>query len=145
MLKDYSNEKINSDRVIKILLIHDLGEIYAGDTIIYSSETSELKDKDAAGVVKLLSFLPESKCEEYMIFWHEFETGETLEARFAKAIVRVPPLLHNIHNSGQTWKKQNISKEQVFSLNSRNNNGNLELWKIIKSKLEQAVVDGILT
>ena len=68
MLKDYSNEKINNDRVIKILLIHDLGEIYAGDTIIYSSETSELKDKDAAGVVKLLSFLPESKCEEYMIF-----------------------------------------------------------------------------
>jgi len=144
MLKDYANEDINIDRVIKMLLIHDLGEIDAGDTVVYSSETKENKKKEAAGVERVLSFLSKSKRKEYMDLWYEFESGESPDSKYARAIDRVPPLLHNMHSEGHTWKKNNISKEQVFALNSRINEGSTELWKSIKSKLESAVVNGIL-
>ena len=127
-----------------MLLIHDLGEIDGGDKIIYASESKEQKDKEAAGVERLLSFLPGKIHNEYMALWFEFEAGETADSKFAKAIDRVPPLLHNIHSNGHTWKKNNISKEQVFDLNSRINEGSHILWESIKTKLEEAVLNGIL-
>ena len=139
MLKDYANEKINIDRVIKMLLIHDLGEIDSGDTIIYESENKELKDKEAAGVRRLLDMLPNGKTKEYMNLWYEFESGKTNDSKFAKAIDRVPPLLHNIYGQGNSWNKYNISKDDVFSLNQRINEGSQKLWEVIKEKLNEAV------
>jgi putative hydrolase of HD superfamily len=144
MLKDYANEEIDIDRVIKMLLIHDLGEIDGGDKIIYSSETKDQKDKEALGVKRILGYLPEKEQNEYMALWYEFEAGETSDSKYAKAIDRVPPLLHNIHSNGYTWKKNNITKEQVFSINGRINEGSSTLWENIKAKLEKAVADGIL-
>ena len=144
MLKDYANDHVDIDRVIKMLLIHDLGEIDTGDTIIYASETSDLKSNEAAGVERLLSLLPEGKLEEYMELWHEFEAGETADSKYAKAIDRVPPLLHNLHGDGHSWKKHNVSKEKVFSVNSRIGEGSDGLWEVIKGRLEDAVSSGIL-
>ena len=144
MLKDYANEEINIDRVIRMLLIHDLGEIDSGDTIIYASETPELKDEEANGVRRLLDILPEGKTEEYMALWYEFEAGETADAAYAKSIDRVPPLLHNLHGDGHAWKKNNISKEQVFNVNKRIAKGSQPLWENIEKRLEGAVEDGLL-
>ena len=144
MLKDFANEKIDIDHVIKMLLIHDLGEIDAGDTIIYSSETLEQKEKEAKGVKRIFNLITKSKSIEYMAFWNEFETGETAESKFARAIDRIPPLLHNLYGSGNSWKENNILKEKVFSLNRRINEGSEELWKVIESKLDEAVTKGIL-
>ena len=144
MLKDFANEKIDIDHVIKMLLIHDLGEIDAGDTIIYSSETLEKKEKEAKGVKRIFNLITKSKSIEYMAFWNEFETGETAESKFARAIDRIPPLLHNLYGSGNSWKENNILKEKVFSLNRRINEGSEELWKVIESKLDEAVTKGIL-
>ena len=144
MLKDYSNEPINIDRVIKMLLIHDLGEIDAGDTIIYASETKELKEKEEAGLRRVLNILPEGEAEKYLSLWREFELGETVDAKYAKAIDRVPPLLHNLNGNGHSWKDNNVPKEKVFALNSRIAKGSTELWDVLKGKLDKAVVDGIL-
>lgn len=144
MVKDYANEEINIDRVIKMLLIHDLGEIDAGDVIIYKSETKELKDKEAAGMKRLLEMISDEVYEEYMPLWYEFEAGETADSRFAKAIDRVPSLLQNLKGKGHTWKKHNIPKEQVFSINSRIDKGSSELWNALKSQLEKAVDEGVL-
>ncbi len=144
MLKDYANDEINIDRVIKMLLIHDLGEIDAGDTIIYESETQEVKDKEAAGLKRILDLLPEGEADQYMQLWYEFEQGETADARYAKAIDRVPPLLHNLHGNGHSWKENNVPKERVFELNSRIAKGSGKLWDALQTKLGQAVVDGIL-
>lgn len=144
MLKDFANETIDIDRVIKMLLIHDLGEIDGGDKIIYSSETSEQKDKEAAGVERVLGYLPAEAREQYMALWYEFEAGQTPDAKYAKAIDRIPPLFHNLHSNGHTWKKNNITKEQVFSLNSRIGEGSQAVWEFVKSKLEEAVSNGIL-
>jgi putative hydrolase of HD superfamily len=144
MLKDFANEPINIDRVIKMLLIHDLGEIDTGDIIIYASETDKLKAEEEAGVRRVLSILPKGMVEELMELWHEFESGETSDSRFAKAIDRIPPLLHNIHGGGHSWKKHGITKDQVFSLNQRIEHGSEELWSVIRSMLEDVVNEGIL-
>lgn len=144
MLKDYANEEINIDRVIKMLLIHDLGEIDAGDTIIYASETAELKKEEEEGVKRILNILPEGKIDEYLSLWHEFELGETGDAKYAKAIDRVPPLLHNLNGGGHSWRDHNVPKEKVFGLNSRIEKGSSQLWDVLKDKLNKAVDEGIL-
>jgi len=144
MLKEYANEPVDIDRVIKMLLIHDLGEIDAGDTIIYASETPELKAKEEEGLKRILDLLPEGQADQYLSLWHEFEEGESADAKFAKAVDRVPPLLHNLHDSGHSWQKHNVPKEKVFALNSRIANGSSDLWSVIEAKLNTAVDTGIL-
>ncbi|WP_444923110.1 HD domain-containing protein [Microbulbifer sp. DLAB2-AF] len=144
ILKDYSNDPIDISRVLKMLLIHDLGEIDAGDTIIYSSETNEAKTKEKKGLERLLSLLPGNMNIELMKLWEEFESGETADARFAKAIDRIPPLLHNIYGEGHSWKQYGITKDQIFSLNARIGKGSEKLWSEISSMLEGAIKDGIL-
>ncbi|MEN9657541.1 MAG: hypothetical protein RL571_1006 [Pseudomonadota bacterium] len=144
MLKDYANEAINIDRVIKMLLIHDLGEIDAGDTIIYASETLEIKQAEANGIKRLLALLPEGSGDEYLQLWYEFEAGESADAKYAKAIDRVPPLLHNLHGNGHSWSAHQVPKEKVFAVNSRINQGSAPLWQVLETKLQAAVANGIL-
>ncbi|WP_396586331.1 HD domain-containing protein [Bermanella sp. R86510] len=145
LLKDFADEDIDIHRVIKMLLIHDLGEIDAGDTIIYKSETSELKAQEADGISRLLNILPSDMAEEFMALWYEFEAGATADSRFAKSIDRVPPLLHNIHGGGHSWKKHGITKDKVYAVNQRIEAGSKELWSVMRNKLEKAVDDGILS
>ena len=145
MLKDYANQAIDIDRVIRMLLIHDLGEIDAGDTIVYASDNKETHAKEAAGIKRILGLLPDNKGQEYIELWDEFEAGETAESQYAKAIDRVPPLLHNLHGKGLSWKENKVSKEKVFALNSeRISKGSQALWKAMDKKLNQAVESGIL-
>ncbi len=144
MLKDYADEDIDINRVIKMLLIHDLGEIDAGDTIIYESEKPGLKEQEAAGVRRLLDMLPEGTTDTYMKLWFEFEAGESPDSRFARAIDRIPPLLHNIYGEGHGWKKNKITKEMVFDVNSRIGKGSEKIWRAIREKLHDAVNSGIL-
>lgn len=144
MLKEYANEAVDIDRVIKMLLIHDLGEIDAGDTIIYASETPELKAKEEEGLQRIFDLLPEGQADQYLSLWREFEEGDSDDAKFAKAIDRVPPLLHNLHDNGHSWQKHNVPKEKVFDLNSRIASGSSELWSVLESKLNTAVETGIL-
>lgn len=144
MLKDYANEPVDIDRVIKMLLIHDIGEIDTGDTIIYQSETVELKTQELAGLKRVFAMLPDNHGEEYIALWQEFEAGESIEARFAKAIDRVPPILHNLNREGESWKKHGISKEQVFSVNQRIAKGSEALWEVISNELYKAIDQGHL-
>ncbi len=78
MLKDYANEPVDIDRVIKMLLIHDLGEIDAGDTIVYDSDSSAVKAKESAGISRVLNLLPEEESAQYLSLWYEFESGDRL-------------------------------------------------------------------
>ncbi|BCD99781.1 HD domain-containing protein [Marinagarivorans cellulosilyticus] len=144
MLKDFADDTIDIDRVIRMLLIHDLGEIDAGDTIIYASETAENKAKEEAGVKRLLGLLPDGQGDEYLVLWQEFELGETPDAIYARAIDRIPPLLHNLHGDGHSWRDNNVPKEKVFGLNSRIEKGSKDIWRVLKGKLEEAVDAGLL-
>ena len=142
MLKDYADEPIDINRVVRMLLIHDLGEIDAGDKIIYESETAEQKAKEEAGVWRILSMLP-GEPKEYLQLWREFEAGESADSKYARAIDRVPPLLHNLHGDGHGWRQNNISSDTVLNLNARIGLGSQSLWRVIKSKLHKAKEQGI--
>ena len=144
MLKDFANEPVDIDRVIKMLLIHDLGEIDAGVTIIYAGETAEQKSQESAGLRRIVGMLPPGKGDEYLSLWEEFEAGQTNDAKFAKAIDRIPPILHNLHGDGHSWKDNSIPKEKVLSLNSRIEQGSKSVWKVIETKLNDAVAQGLL-
>jgi putative hydrolase of HD superfamily len=144
MLKNYANENIDINRVIKMLLIHDLGEIDAGDTIVYKSETPEVKEAEARGIDRILGFLPKEVHSEYLALWYEFEDGKTHDSKYARAIDRIPPLLHNIYGNGHSWKTHNISKEKVFSVNIGIQEGAKSVWQSIETKLNEAVINGIL-
>lgn len=114
ILKDFANDDINIDRVIKMLLIHDLGEIDAGDTIIYSSDSPDIKTKELDGVKRILEILPPDQTKIYLELWEEFSLGETPDSKYAQAIDRIPPLLHNLHGEGHSWRDNNVSKDKVF-------------------------------
>lgn len=144
VLQEYANEPVDIQRVLKMLLIHDLGEVDAGDVIVYAAETAAQKAREAEGVKRVLGLLPESQAEHYLELWQEFEKGETAEAKYAKAIDRLPPLLHNLHGEGHSWKEHRISKERVFGLNSRISEGSNALWQALQPMLQQAVEDGHL-
>jgi len=127
-----------------MLLIHDLGEIDAGDSIIYASETAELKAEEEAGIRRLLEMLPATTAEEFLQLWQEFEAGKTAESRYAKAIDRVPPLLHNIHGNGHSWKKHGITQDKILAVNQRIEGGSEQLWSVMRNKLEKAFEGGVL-
>ncbi len=143
MLKDHANDAVNIDRVLRMLLIHDLGEIDAGDTIVYAEQSAEQKSKEENGVRRLLDMLPASQAEEYLCLWQEFEKGETADALYARAIDRVPPLLHNLHGAGHSWQSHNIGFDQVLKLNSRIEKGSKPLWDVLKSRIQAAKDEGL--
>ena len=144
MLKDYANEDIDIDKVIRMLLIHDLGEIDAGDQIVYAEQDASRYDQEREGVKRVVGKLPGKQGDEYLALWEEFEAGESAESRYARAIDRVPPLLHNLHGNGHSWKENRVPKEKVLSLNSRIAHGSELLWQVLQERLEQAAVDGLL-
>ena len=143
-LKEFTNEEIDIQKVIMMLLIHDLGEIDAGDTIIYESETLENKEKEAEGVKRILKMLSKDQGDEYLSLWYEFEEGRSAESIFARAVDRIPPLLHNLRGNGHSWRENNVSKEKVLALNSRIGEGCEEVWDVLKGQLHEAVEAGIL-
>ena len=144
MLKDYSNETIDINHVIKMLLIHDLGEIDAGDTIIYQEDMQEVKLKELEGIRRIFGLLPAEISDEYIALWEEFEFEDTAEAKFARAVDRVPPVLHNLHGDLHSWKDNDIPIDKVLHVNSRIKLGSESIWEVIESRLNKVADSGVL-
>lgn len=137
VLQDYADVEIDINRVIKMLLLHDLGEIHGGDVIIYRSETPEQKQAERCGVQALLSKLSQSQAQEYLALWDEFEAGETADSQYARAIDRLPPLLQNLHDDGHSWRLHSISLEKVLQVNQRIGLASPSLWQRLQHKLQE--------
>jgi len=143
ILKGYADPDIDIMKVMTMLLIHDLGEIHVGDTIIYESETEEMKAKEGQGVKDLLSYLGGDVAGELMDLWLEFEAGQTKEAAYAKAIDRIPPLLHNLRGDYCSWKDHGISLDKALGVNQRIEKASPDLWRHIKGLLEDGQARGL--
>ena len=137
ILQGYSNDDIDIGKVIMMLLVHDIGEIDAGDTIVFDTNP-EVKQKEMECVQRVFSMLPENMCGMAMSLWEEFEFGESEDAKFARAIDRVPPILQNVHNHLSSWKEHDISMQQVIDTNLIVAEGSADLWIALKSKIEKA-------
>lgn len=145
ILEEYSAEKIDVNRVIKIALVHDLVEVYAGDTFAYDSkgyEDKEQREKDAAD--KLFGILEPSQGAQIRALWDEFEAGETAEARYANAIDRIQPLLLNYLTDGHTWKQGGVTSAQVYKRMDIIRTATPELWSIVEGVIKSSLEKGIL-
>ena len=145
ILSEHANEPVDILKVVKMLLIHDLVEIDAGDIFLYDSvlnHTNTLAEQKAAE--RIFGLLPDDQAKEYIATWEEFEASETPEAKFARAMDRLEPLLQNVSNNGGTWKEFNVSYEQVIGKKSVIKNGSETLWEFAKKLIDESVEKGIL-
>jgi putative hydrolase of HD superfamily len=103
LFQEHANEPVDITKVIKMLLLHDIVEIDAGDTFVYDVQASQLQEqKELEAAERLFGMLPEDQGEELFTIWREFEQAESSEAKFAKALDRLIPMLLNYHNQGQS-------------------------------------------
>jgi putative hydrolase of HD superfamily len=101
-------------RVMRMLLVHDLVEIDAGDAYFYDPAANAAKDeRERAAAERIFGLLPDDLADDLRAVWQEFEAAETPEARFAKGMDRLMPLLHNHHTQGRSWREHGIRREQV--------------------------------
>lgn len=144
-LSEYANESVNLTRVIEMTLIHDIVEIDAGDTFAYDPigmQTQLEREKKAAE--RIFGLLPSEQKDYLFSLWQEFEAKETPEAKFAAAIDRIQPLLHNCLTEGRAWKAHGVKLSQVYARNKHIAEGSSLLWAYTKQLLKQAIKNGYL-
>jgi putative hydrolase of HD superfamily len=146
VLSEYADGKdIDLCRVMKMLLIHDLVEIDAGDTYCYDDEgrkDQSLREEKAAE--RIFNLLPADQTRTFRELWDEFEARVTPESRFANALDRIQPFLHNYFTNGKIWQENNIKSRQVISRMKPVNDGSSILWNYVSSLIEDSVKKGFL-
>ena len=143
-LVQYAAEPVDADRVIRMLLVHDVGEIDTGDTIFYTEEgLSDRKAAERSAVTRIFGLLPEPQRGEFLSLWEEFEAGETPEARFAHAADRAMPVILNLANDGQSWRENGIAYERVLArVGPPIRNGCPALWDYLEGRLTAMYENG---
>ena len=130
VLSEYANEDIDVLKTMKIVLIHDLIEIYAGDTYAYDSKGNESKrGRELAAADRLFNILRKDQAEEFRALWDEFEENITPEARFANTMDKIQPLMLNNASEGRSWEEHGVHASQVYGRNEKTHLGSEELWK----------------
>ena len=147
LLRDYAEHDIDINRVVKMLLIHDIIEIDAGDLFAFAEsedhQAQALKEEKAAQ--RLFGLLPAEQYDEYKTLWFEFEAAESNDAQFAKSMDRILPLVQNMNNQGGSWAKHKIKRSQVLKRNQYLEYVAPKLWEFVQSQANLAVENGWLT
>ncbi len=137
-LAHYAEAPVDVDRVIRMLLVHDIGEIGTGDTIFFFQEgLAERKAGELATVTRIFGMLPDGQGAKFLALWQEFEEAETAESRFAHAVDRAMPVLLNLSNDGQSWRENGIAYETVVRrVGPPVRTGCPALWEYLEARLE---------
>lgn len=145
VLAEHSNEPIDVLKVLKMVLIHDIVEIDAGDTFIYDTQKDHCNTKEERKAAnRIFGLLPKEQANEFIDIWEEFETGETAEAKFARTMDRLEPLLQNVSNEGGTWREYGVHYDKVFEKKKSMEEGSAVIWNYTKNLLEESVRKGFL-
>ena len=129
LLSEYANEEIDVLKTISMLLIHDLVEIDAGDTYAYDEEAKKTqKERELAAADRIFGLLPEDQGKKFRALWEEFEACETPEAKFARTMDNVQPMMLNHATDGKSWKERGVQLSQILKRNERKKEGSKELW-----------------
>ncbi|UCF61412.1 MAG: HD domain-containing protein [Anaerolineaceae bacterium] len=146
LLAEYADSKINLGRVLELILIHDLVEIYAGDTYCYDEDqTVDQEEREAQAADRLFALLPMDQSTRLHELRNEFEEGSSMEARFAASLDRLLPLLMNHYSQGRLWKEHAITADQVLTRNRHIQAGSQSLWSFAQSIIEDSISKGYLT
>lgn len=145
ILAEHSDKPIDVLKVLKMVLIHDIVEIDAGDTFIYDSVKSHTNtDEELIAAQRIFGLLPAGQAEEFIAIWQEFEDGLTDEARFAKTMDRFEPLLQNVSNNGGTWAEFNVPYQKVYDKKKAIKDGSATIWRYAENLIDESVDKGIL-
>ena len=146
VLGEHAPGDIDLARVLKMLLLHDIVEIDAGDTFLYAdSYASAAKaERETAAAERIFGLLPEDQASEFRMLWQEFEARQSEEAKFARALDRLQPLLHNHGNGGGTWREHGITAEQVVARKHLIAEGAPALWEAALALIEDSIRQGYL-
>lgn len=143
VLAEYSDDPIDVRRTLELVLLHDLVEIYAGDTPIYSAAAGRSQvDREREAADRLFALLPADQEQRFRALWDEFEERSTPEARFAKAMDRLQPLLLNFNSRGGTWKTPGVTDDVVRSRKSVIGGGSRALWDYAQKLIELGAARG---
>lgn len=145
LFKEYCIEEPNVERAIKMLVVHDLIEIYAGDTFAYDVNGNQDKaEREALAADKLYSQLPEEQGAELRALWEEFDAMETVDAKYAACMDRLQPLLHNTLTEGHTWRDGGAVRPQVEERSAIIKEFMPEVYNWIKKNIDRSVANGWL-
>lgn len=143
LLSEYANEKIDVLKTVTMLLIHDIVEIDAGDTYAYDEEGLKTqREREVKAADRIFGMLPEDQAKKFRDLWEEFEAKSTAEAKFARVMDNVQPMMLNAACDGQAWIEHGVHLSQIMKRNEITPKGSEELWKyayetFIKPNVEQ--------
>lgn len=146
LLAEHSNfQNLDTLKVLKMVIIHDIVEIDAGDTYIYDEEAKRTQvEREAQAAERLFGLLPKDQSQAFHDLWIEFETEASNEAIFAKAIDRLHPMMLNYLAEGKTWIEHGVTEDQVRTVNRKIEDGSASLWNYTDSLIRDAVAKGWL-
>ena len=145
LLREYSNEPVNIAKVMLMCLIHDVVEIDAGDTYAYDAEAKKTQQaREDAAKERIFSLLPDDQKVELIALFDEFEACETAEARFARAMDNLQPILLNNSNNGDDWREHGVTAAQVYQRQSRSKLGSAALFAVIDGIIRENIAKGNL-
>ena len=145
-LAEHANSRsLDVLRVLKMLILHDLVEIDAGDTFAYDTQAmAHQHEREAVAADRIFGMLPADQAREFRSLWDEFEARETPESKFAAAVDRFQPMLLNCSTQGAAWKRHGITRDRVIARNSYIAQGSEALWDYAARMVEEAVAAGNL-
>jgi putative hydrolases of HD superfamily len=145
LLAEHANQPVDVARVVKMVLVHDIVEIDAGDTYFYDSAAGlDKSERERAAADRIFGLLPTDQGMELRELWDEFEDGSTADARFALALDRFIPQLHNYYTKGRSWAEHGITADRVLERNACIADGSAKLWECARALLDDAVAKGFL-
>ncbi len=146
VLAGHANEPIDLEKVMKMVLIHDIVEIDSGDVFVYdTAKNHDNFDEELKAARRIFGILPEEQAEEFINLWIEFEEMKTPESKFARSLDRLEPLLQNASNNGGTWREFDVKYDKVIEKKKAIKDGSEELWKFAENLIDESVEKGILS
>ena len=135
LLSEYAKEEIDVLKTVTMLLIHDIVEIDAGDTYAYDEEAKKTqREREVKAADRLFGMLPEDQGKRFRKLWEEFEARETKEAKFARAMDNLQPMMLNAATDGKAWVEHAVQLSRIMKRNERTAEGSEVLWEYAKEK-----------
>jgi putative hydrolase of HD superfamily len=140
VLAEHANEpRLDVLRVLKMLILHDLVEIDAGDTFAYdTARMAGQHEREAVAAGRIFGLLPADQAAEFRALWDEFEEQRSPESRFAAAIDRFQPCLLNSQTEGAAWRRHKVTEDRVLARNSPIAAGSAPLWDLTARIIRRA-------
>lgn len=145
ILAEHAAAPIDTARVIRMMLIHDIVEIDVGDIPLHGPQPPDKAALEAAAAARLFGLLPADQARELEVLWHEFESGDSIEARFARAVDRLHPMLLNAATDGGTWRDYCVTADQLVERTGHIADASPTLWAHCERMIDEALDVGWLS